>query len=269
MKTPLTDIRMTGRRGLTLTELVTVMAILTFITTLIVMVYNSQMKEARVTIAQAECKMLGQAEEVVAMEFGFFVPLQILNDRPITHNGTYAGRGNQINLETDNMYVINAHTNLEGQFDNQSRLGGVSVYGTGESTNADARVTRMIRQWKGPYATFQRWYIPPTYSGPTDSSYLNSDTDRRRDFPLDPWGNPYFLYSPYGPTGYYPMSQTVSSNIMENNTFSNGQLRRDGNYRTNPQFAVVSWGPDGIMNEYQNDDYMKDDIFYFFGTLHD
>ncbi len=267
MKT-LTQIRHNRRYGFTLTEVVTVLAILTFLATLIVYVYNEKMKDARIAMAQAECKLLGQAEETVAMEFGFFVPLQVLNDRPVTFSGTYADRGNQIDQEPNTLYVIAANTSLTDQINNgQSTLGGYSQ--TGPSSNTDPRVVRMIRNWRGPYATFQRWYVPNNYSGPSDTNYLNNDTDRRRDFPLDPWGMPYFLYSPYGPTGYFPTGTAFTDNFMDNTTFSNGRLNNNINYKVNAQFAVVSWGPDGIMDHYQTDNRLKDDIYYYFGTLHD
>lgn len=257
----------TGRRGLTLTELVTVLAIMGFIATLLLLVFNKRMNEARITVAQAECKMLATAEEALAIDFGFYVPLQVLNDLPIQRAGTvFDNVGNQIHLEYNPMnYVINAAQPIQDQLVNQLELRGVDNNGQLDGTG-DTRVVRMIRGWKGPYANFQRHFISSLWGGgPTDPAYVRS-ADARLDFPLDPWGVPYFLYTPYGCTGY-DSDNTPTENTMRNGSFGNGTIYTNGD--RGDRFAVVSWGPNGEPNSKTGYTSNKplDDIYYHFGAL--
>lgn len=253
------------RRGLTLTELVTVLAIMSFIATIILMVFTKRMSEARLSVAAAECKMLANAEETVAIEFGFYVPLQVLNDQPIIRNGSdFTNVGNQIHLEPNTVYLINANTPIQDQAGNQAAFGGVDNNGN-VSVGTDGRVARLIKNWRGPYASFQRFYVPSTYTGPADRNYVQS-TDARLDYPLDPWGVPYFLYSPYGPVGGYGFASpaTPSDNDF-NQQFGNGRINTNISYE-NDRFAVVSWGPNGLP-DYTQPDSRKDDVYYYFGGI--
>ena len=83
-------------------------------------------------------------------------------------------------------------------------------------------------------------------------------TDRRRDFPLDPWGRPYRMYSSIGIVGTGALGDNYNSD-----TFSNGHLTENDDRFD--RYAIVSFGPNGKSDTYIGATELKDDIVYYFG----
>jgi type II secretory pathway pseudopilin PulG len=237
--------------GTTLTELLVVLVIISLLSTIAVPVYVGHAERARRAVAIQETRELAHAMETVGALHGFYVPLQVLDDLP---GGTQATEvqdpqsSDAIGDESEISLVEFTNT-LLALNNNQPRI-----------SDDDIRVNRMVNEWQGPFINFQRFYI-------VDSSNPDlTGNNGRFDFPLDPWGRPYRLYSPLGHVGSGAVTPTVNGRIASPSNFSDGVVTTAGSFVD--RFAVVSFGPDGeppanptIISP--NDD----EIFYTFGTI--
>ncbi len=259
-------------RGLTLTELLAVLLIISLITTIAVPVFVARQEDARVRVALSECRQIAMAEETVAAMHGFYVPFQLLDELPPRPDNNLATDEERIDqhFDPDEMHLIIPTIRAEDQINDQLRLDqGYDFSGGGD---INPRVRQMVDNWAGPFISWQRfWYdTTPTapYEGPTDDDYRDSD-DLFRDFPLDPWGNPYRFYSPLGIIGDGNDHLGDDFDFRNPNLqFSNGELTRNDEDRFQ-RYAVVSFGRDGVADTDTPavpPNHVFNDIFYEFGT---
>lgn len=238
-------------RGVTLTELLVVMLIIGLLSTVAVPVYINRMEDARIRLAQAETREIAHAEEQVALIHGFYVPFQVLDDVSFTA-GITTNNDDSIGNELSPIYGINASIPPRQQISNQ---GQYQI-----SLNAgSSRIVNMITNWAGPFLNPQRVYLGNDSRGPGDPNYPIS-LYFRRDFPLDPWGEPYRFYSPIGIIGGNALTRTQPYNDI---SFSNGLLTTNDD-RNFERYAVVSWGRDSEPETLAGNP--KDDIVYLFGS---
>jgi hypothetical protein len=151
------------------------------------------------------------------------------------------------------MYLIDTGISVETQRTSQPQIG--------DSTD-NQKVANMLNFWQGPFLNPTRvWFDPDRYESSWDPT-MNS-TDRRHDYPVDPWGIPYRMYSAIGIVG----TNATSSSNYNSDGFSDGNLTQ--NEDRFDRFAIVSFGPDGISDE----DALKsataplDDIVRYFGAV--
>lgn len=241
-------------RGVTLTELLVVMLIISLLATVAVPVYINRMEDARVRLAKAETREIAQAEEQVGLIHGFYVPFQVLDDSPEV-NGLSSTNEDLITLEPTNIYVVNPLIRPEDQLGSQSPDYQLVL------TSPNPRVRTLINDWEGPFLNPQRVYLGNDDRGPGDPDYSQS-AFFRLDFPLDPWGEPYRFYSPLGIIG----SSAYSIQQPYGSSFSDGLLTTTDD-RNFDRYVVMSWGrnnrPDhGSLSIFGQ----EDDIVYFFGS---
>lgn len=241
-------------RGMTLTELLVVLAILSLLATILLPTVVNKVEDARVVTAKQEVKALAQAEEQCASMHGFYVPFQVLDDlNPNVYGGRSVPSGVAADIlsnEVDsNIFLIDPHRSINTQISSQYTLSDRTI----------PRVESMYQYWGGPFIEFHRYYSPN--SNATD---LRSN-DVRQDYPLDPWGQPYRFYSPYGLIGSGTAAYATSN--WSDGAF-NGRLQQDGN-SIYDRYTVVSFGPDNLSPGTfgANPDSRKDDIAYTFGGL--
>jgi prepilin-type N-terminal cleavage/methylation domain-containing protein len=241
------------QRGLTLTELLVVMVIIGLLSTIIVPVYVNRMEEARVKVAMGECREIAEAEDQCALIHGYYVPFQVLDDRPKYYYpfGPLSPAGDFIDREDQSsIFLINPLIRPDLQ------LAGANFQPQLNSTT-NQRVIDMRERWQGPFLNPQRVYTGT--EDPKDPNFVNS-VMIHLDFPMDPWGQPYRFYSPLGVIGSNAL-QTDLSNLNIN--FSNGLLTNNDD-RDFQKYAVVSFGRDNereTLVGQQN----RDDVIYTFG----
>lgn len=254
-------------RGMTLTELLAVLLIISLLATIAVPVYVARQEDARIRVAQGECREIAMAEETAAAMFSFYVPFQLLDDLPEDlRNGTLNEERIDRELNPGQIYLINATIPARDQLGNQPNL----IDGYFDSTAINPLVRKLVSGWS-PLITFHRfWYDSTTtaYRGPTDPNYRLSN-DMFRDYPLDPWGNPYRFYSPIGIIGNGRDEFSDFNFVNPDNNFSNGELTTNDDERFQ-RYAVVSFGRDGIADTDPDNllpnNSIDNDIFYEFGT---
>ncbi len=235
-----------NRRGLTLTELLVVMLIIGLLATIAVPVYVSRMEDARVRVARGECREIAQTEEQCALIHGYYVPFQLLDDKPQIDGIT--STGDSIDLEPfSNIYLINPLIPPQFQQGSQRVL-----------SDNNTRIRNIREHWQGPFLNPQRVYT--SNADPKDPNFENNPLVRL-DFPLDPWGEAYRFYSPLGLVGSSALQRT---DIGLNINFSDGLLTNNDN-RNFPRYAVVSWGRDNL-SELVVGVFNRDDVSYLFGT---
>ena len=234
--------------GTTLTELLVVIVVLSLLASIAVPVAINRSTQGKISAARADVKALANAEEMVGMIHGFYLPLQVLDD--------IAGIGidpEDDAIEAENgLNVINVNVPI--------RSGAAQVI----ITSGDGQVRRMIETWQGPFISLQRFFM---------SNIERLDTDARLDHPLDPWRTPYILYAPNGVVGSGAGSFAESNqpidlfDLIGDRGFSDGQLlQRDDRF---DRWAVVSFGPDGVSGDITGGGQfdLGDDIVHFFGHV--
>ncbi|HBF33254.1 TPA: hypothetical protein DDW35_01695 [Candidatus Sumerlaeota bacterium] len=280
------------RRAVTLIELIVVVLIIGLLATIATPVYTLKMEQAKIATAQQECKEFAMAEEACAAAHGFYVPLQVLNDIGTTNtlstsyvNLTYQYVAREVDStyggNATNFYLIFAGrelptvTNILAE---QPDL--VKWSSSGNTYRYYPELNRLVTQWAGPFINFQRYAFKDDIKNGT---LTNPQEYLMNDFPLDPWGNPYRLYSPYGLVGTNSRYLRWSDIESNRRTFSDGLLTQDD--PRFDRFAVVSYGPDALTGDAAvatngyistgsvyyntplatNELYGTDDIYYLFG----
>jgi hypothetical protein len=158
-----------------------------------------------VAVALSEMQTLANAEDVCALDTNFYVSLEALNDLSSTPDP--ASRDNV--LSNGGTYAAET---WRGDFRPGGRLD---------------LVNRTLA-WGGPYVTFQFGRTQET-AGPYDVGS-----------PLDPWGTPYWFYSPLG--------------LLRGDT---GTATLEGYGDQFGRYTIVSYGLDGVKS--------ADDLTYQFG----
>lgn len=241
--------------GVTLTELLAVLAIVGLLATLAIPVVINRAAQAKFSVAKAEVEALAKGEDMAGLIHGYYVPLQLLDNIPFDNTSSRdAIRTDDLRNESANPFLIDIGLSVSFQYSggNQPQLLDTSPL----------RLVRLETEWSGPFTQWQRAFKSAnTYPSPTYE---------RRDFPLDPWGNPYRLYSPLGITGSIAGTTSafpLSFGVIDNDSFSNGQLTNSDDRFD--RFVVISFGPDGLsdgLTPDPNDNDPEDDIIYYFGA---
>ncbi len=237
-------------KGVTLTELLVVLAIIGLLATIAIPVYVQRTEEARVRTTQQEVREIAKAEEMVALNHGFYVPIQVLDDIAVDL-ANRTTRTDDLQNETDVLYLIDPFVNVQDQ------MAGSPPQPTLQDRDTNPRVHKLYYFWQGPFLNPTRIHIGDETSA--EPQRLSEDLIRR-DHPLDPWGQPYRMYSPVGIVG----SSAGATNLGSFNTasFSNGRLTTSDDRFD--RFAIVSFGRD---NQSDGVSFTGDDVFYYFGIV--
>jgi hypothetical protein len=167
---------------------------------------DSSLPRDKAIIAMAEMQTIAQAMDICAIDTTYYVVPEALDDLSF--------------IPSDPAYY----------FDFINDGGGCNVIPPYQGYFKSTRVNLLtgFNTWKGPYVTFQ-----------PDRIQLGTQPYDKGS-PLDPWGNPYYLFSPFG----LLRGDTATASL---------ELYADqfGGY------MLVSLGQDGIMS--------SDDLWYSFG----
>lgn len=156
-------------------------------------------------VAQQEMQTLADGMDLCALDTTYYVSLENLNDLSQTN--------------TTNPY--DSIQNMDGVY---TIIPSIGTFSTQRRNLATA-----FNAWNGPYVTFQQ--------GRTQTDTTPYD----QGSPLDPWGNPYYLFNPLG---LIRGDQGIITLELYGDQFD--------------RYTIVSLGPDGIVS--------GDDVIRQFGT---
>jgi prepilin-type N-terminal cleavage/methylation domain-containing protein len=239
----MTPTQLSRRAGVTLTELLVVLVIVSILSTIALPVYINHAERARRETARFEVEEIAKSMDQCALIHGLYVPIQVLDDLPgqAGQNGMGSDADSVQDYASTGFYAVDYDQDI-------------SVLGTASDTqpplsssSTDARARNMVTKWQGPYLNPQRVYD-------NDDIEFNQN---KEDFPLDPWGNPYRFYSPVGIVGSEKSEEPYSQSDFDG-AISSLDDRFD-------RWAIVSWGPDGEADASSATD--PDDVYYTFGIV--
>ena len=196
--------------GFTMVELIAVIAIIGIISVIAINTYQNRSEDAKKTSAMHEMKEIANAEKTVETYYGYFVPMNVLNDLPSTPTGV--SNADIISDHAD--FLIVEPTN--GQNPPLGTVRTIRDMLAGRPTVSGDTVR--TDKWKGPFLEFQKKTVPNIIGD---------------EMPLDPWGGPYhFLSISNG-------DEIDDRGVVGGTGFSVNTIGR---------YAIVSWGRDSAQN---------------------
>lgn len=215
-------------------ELLIAIIIIGILVTIIVPVLSNRAADARIAAAKADMEAIANAESQVALDTGYIARLHVLDDSAAPTDGLAPDDLNDV-VDT----VVDEINNNAGRPDQLflDAKTGVILPAT--------LYTKLIANpdqfgWRGPYLTYHN-KLKFTGVVPVDSWTYGS--------PLDPWGNPYFLFV---------AGQDITTGGTSNGAWLNertGQLEQTFTYfsalgpvsaRNFDRNTILSLGPDGV-----------------------
>lgn len=235
--------------GLTLTELLVVVAIIIIITLALIPAVTQRTERARVATARREVKELAMAEDSCAIATGYYIPLQLLdNIKRSTDIDDDA-----LNNEVDTIFLIDPFFEYIDNDGNRHLPGYRPGTDQLELPTSNFNQYRIYRQWDGPYSSFVKDLLTFVPSAPT-----------RRDFPLDPWNIPYRFFSPIGIIGSGAATNEKDLTVISSNTaFSDGRITQNLPNYSRGKWLIMSPGRN---QEFSNNP-DNDDIIHYFGVV--
>jgi type II secretory pathway pseudopilin PulG len=218
------------QRAISLIEYLVVLVAIAVLAAVAALMYGGDAQKARLARATLDVQALGEAQLSVARDHGVFVPLQTLDNSASAEPFQRPELLDLMANEPEALRVIDPSRPAADQVGGQASL------------------VKRIMDWKGPYLEPKRVHVG--LNMPLDQ--LDAATIRR-DYPLDPWGQPYRFYSPIGLIGTYAAS--IDPLAWDSDNFAEDD-RVDA-------YAIVSFGPDGQSDSISNND---DDVIYLIST---
>lgn len=234
--------------GFTIIEIIVSLIIISILTLVLVPVVSNRSRQANIAAAQQEVDHIAAAQERLSIDTGYYVRLYALDD-VAGGDGIPNEASNNIVDGTQDIDVSTVHTSPTSLFiDVQTQL--VITDPTLYTRMTQGLNAETNFGWHGPYMNWKR--------------DVNSN-----DWPDDPWGHDYILFSKAG--GLYA---AIPSNL------GNIGVRDDQFVQTGPSIGtagispradvfdrptVLSLGPDGYPGDLGNTPYgTGDDIFRSF-----
>lgn len=243
--------------GFTLVELLIAVIIISILVTIIVPVISNRAADARIAAAKADLEAIANAQSQVALDTGYLTRLHVLDDTgepegtvgyndPDFVRDTIRSEDQNIAAGNPTFLFIDAKTGV--------------LYNGAAGTNLWNKVEANPESigWKGPYLTLDHKERKVTYANPWPAAVAGTVPDVPYGAPLDPWGNPYLLFTRLGLVNEFSTGGAGGGTIATAISFDGTSYQADRFDRP----TVLSFGPNGVPGDNANPEFgMGDDIF--------
>ncbi len=219
-------LRITGdERGFTILEVVIAMIIISILTLVMMPTVTNRSNQARTTAAEHDMQALAEAESRASIDMGYYVVPWRLNNVIASSQETY------LNTRSDDQTLL-GYTGFDDMFINTVSL---DVPGNVNQLYESFIDDETAFGWRGPYLNFRK-------------------DDNGNNWPDDPWGNDYLLFTKAG--GMFPPDPPVGTDDADDGFVITGPDYIDNNGATvtgisplNGIFDRPTWislGPNGL-----------------------
>jgi general secretion pathway protein G len=177
----MTKIQARRTSGFSMVELLIAVIIIGILVTIIVPVLTNRAADARLAAAKADLEALAAAESQVAIDTGYIVRLHVLDDSGAVGDGLGSDDPNDVVDSIRDEDQIALFTDQPDRIFLDAKTGVVLPNNLFIRAKADPESFG----WRGPYLSIQKKLSPKNPPPATPWTYGT---------PLDPWGNPYFLF---------------------------------------------------------------------------
>ncbi len=187
--------------GFSILELLIALIIIGILALILIPLVSNRAKQARIRAAESDLERIATAQDMAAVDTGYFVRLFMLNDRPgFDQDGEFQRPTGSATVSGD-QYDATGQYQIAGYFQNLDELFLEIVYprvGVPAPNGNDLRQRLTDNEtrfnWNGPYVNWsedENFYNDPVF---------NDGAARPDGIPDDPWGNNYLLFVPDGQT---------------------------------------------------------------------
>ncbi len=179
-------IRKKRHSGFSILEILIAVVIIGILAVILVPALSNRAEKARFAVAAAELQAIGDAQERIGIELGYYVRLYALNDLPGGNNQPIDGLPPFDGI-ADEFLNTSFYNTPRVLFINQNTHDFLSA------TRSDDIYTQLASgamSWNGPYYNIHRDETPAQHSisnNPAVLSHLSG-------IPNDPWGNDYMFF---------------------------------------------------------------------------
>lgn len=176
-------LKTTRTGGFSMVELLIAVIIIGILVTIIVPVLTNRAADARIAAAKADMEAIAAAQSQVAIDTSYIVRFHVLDDSGAV--GDNLGSDNPLDVVDS---IRDEHLNgsaSQPRFIFLDAKTGVPL-ANGANLYDKVSIDPETFGWRGPYLNFQRKYSPRN-PPPATAPWTHGS-------PLDPWGNPYFLF---------------------------------------------------------------------------
>lgn len=156
-------------RGFTILEVVVAMIIISILTLILMPTVSNRANQARLASAEADMQTLAEAESRASIDMGYYIVPWRLN------NVIASQESDARNTRNDNQTTL-GYTRYDDMFVN---IVTQDIPGNVNELYADFILDETAFGWRGPYVNFRR-------------------DDDENNWPDDPWGNEYLLFTTQG-----------------------------------------------------------------------
>ena len=225
--------------GFTMVELLIAIVIIGILTAIIVPVLSNRAADARIAAAKADMEAIANAQSQAALDTGYIYRLHVLDDSGAVGDGVGNGAATEV---VDSIRDEDVHTDASQPYRIFLDAKTGIVLPDPAATTMFNRVENNPENfgWRGPYVNYHR-KLSLTASA--------AGSDWVSGAPLDPWGNPYFLFvgglsDGTGNTGGWIDERAISGNGEPSATFTYQGSSSDATGFD--RHTLLSLGPDGL-----------------------
>lgn len=215
-------------------ELLIALVIISILVAMVILIASNRAAEARLRTAQADLRLIAEAEQAAVIDVNYFLRLYVLDD-VVGGDNIQPGALNDLidGLQDETLNTRNPDGEIYGIMPD---FGSLPISSSTTAAGSLRNITALLRNETIvgiglPYISYPRQYEDPS-------------TGENFNVPRDPWGNPYMIFTRQGfindvDTLFAPNQGLISGTVTMTGAGSFDPLVFD-------RLTIVSFGPDAL-----------------------